>query len=281
MARKRLTITIKDELLDLLDNTIDGSKIRNRSHAFEYLLTKYLIPEATRVLVLTGGNGIKLRPITYEIPKCLIPIHDKPLVEYTFENLKKSNLTDITLSTGRLGDKIEKQFGDGSLYNLDIKYKKVDKKNPGTSYPVYQTKNDFSDKPFVLIYGDVLADIDYLDLIEYHKSHRGIATIALASVEKPSEWGVVDMKGNRIVRFTEKPNKKVKSHLINAGIYVLDPSVFKYIKKDHKMLEKDLFPRLAQEGKLYGYPFEGQWFDVGTPEIYEEVLKKWKGWKNK
>ena len=79
----------------------------------------------------------------------------------------------------------------------------------------------------------------------------------------------------------EKPNKKVKSHLINAGIYVLDPSVFKYIKKDHKMLEKDLFPRLAQEGKLYGYPFEGQWFDVGTPEIYEEVLKKWKGFKNK
>jgi len=279
MTRQRLTITIKNDLLDLLDKTIDGSKIRNRSHAFEYLLTKYLIPEATRVLILTGGAGIKLRPITYEIPKCLISIHNKPLLEHTLENLKKYNLNDITLSIGRLGDKIEKQFASGKAYNLDIKYKKVDKKNPGTSYPVYQTKDDFSDKPFVLIYGDVLADIDYLDLIEFHKSHRGIATMALASVDKPSEWGVVDMQGSRIVKFTEKPNIKVKSHLINAGICVLDPSVFKYLKKDHKMLETDLFPRLALEGKLYGYPFEGQWFDIGTPEIYEKVLKEWKGFK--
>lgn len=276
MVRKRLTITLKQDLLELVDKQVDGSKIRNRSHAIEYILAKNLIPEATRVLILAGGAGIKLRPITYEIPKCLIPIHGRPLLEYTFDTLKKYNLSDIIISLGHLGEKIKNYFQDGTRYNLRINYLEIDKVKKGTVYPVIAAKEQVNGKPFIVIYGDVLADIDYLDLLEFHQNHRGVVTMALASVEVPSIWGVVDMQGSRVVKFQEKPKKKVKSHLINAGIYVFDPSIFNYLNEEQSSLENEVFPHLAKEGKINGYPFEGQWFDVGTPETYEKALKEWK-----
>lgn len=101
--------------------------------------------------------------------------------------------------------------------------------------------------------------------------------MALTSYDKPYEFGVVRLHGNRIVKFTEKPEKgKRISHLINAGLFVCQPEILNYIpKKGKSMLEKDVFPKLVEENKLYGYPFEGQWFDVSTPEVYEEVLKEW------
>jgi len=126
-----------------------------------------------------------------------------------------------------------------------------------------------------VLYGDVLAKIDYLDLVDFHSSQRGVATVALASVEKTAMWGVASVQGNRIFDFVEKPKTKTKSHLINAGIYVLSPEIFKYIPKDARRLEKDVFPRLASEGKLYAYPFESDWYDVSSPEVYEKVLKNW------
>jgi len=276
MTRQRITITLKKDILDLLDNMVDGSKIRNRSHAIEYILTKNLIPTSTNVLVLAGGPGIKLRPITYELPKCLIPIHGRPLLERTFDVLKKNNLKDVLLAVGHLGDKIKKHFGDGSNFNMHITYQDSDGKKLGTILPLISARKKMGNNPFIVIYGDVIADIDYIDLLEFHKSHRGLATMALTSVEAASDWGVVSLQGSRIVNFEEKPKKKVSSHLINAGIYVFNPSIFNYLSKKQRMLEHDLFPRLANEGKLYGYPFEGQWYDVGTPETYEKVIKEWK-----
>ncbi|MCH7492904.1 NDP-sugar synthase [Patescibacteria group bacterium] len=102
--------------------------------------------------------------------------------------------------------------------------------------------------------------------------------MAVTSSDKPYEFGVVRMHGNRIAKFQEKPdNKKGVSHLINAGLFAFTPEIFKYVPKTgYSMLEKDVFPKLIKENKLYGYLFEGQWYDVGTPEIYEEVLKDWK-----
>ena len=276
MTRQRITITLKKDILDLLDNMVDGSKIRNRSHAIEYILTKNLIPSSTKVLVLAGGPGIKLRPITYELPKCLIPIHGRPLLERTFDSLRKSNLKDVLLAVGYLGEKIKSHFGDGAKFNMSITYQDSEGKKLGTVSPLIAARKKMGNSPFIVIYGDVMADIDYIDLLEFHKSHRGLATMALTSVEAASDWGVVSLQGSRIVNFEEKPKTKVSSHLINAGIYVFNPSVFNYLSKKQRMLEHDLFPRLANEGKLYGYPFEGQWYDVGTPETYEKVIKEWK-----
>ena len=100
--------------------------------------------------------------------------------------------------------------------------------------------------------------------------------MVLRSVEIPYTWGVATIEGNRIKDFVEKPKNKTRSHLINAGIYVLSPEVFKYISPKAVRLEQDVFPRLASESKLYAYPFEGQWYDVSTPQVYAEVMKDYK-----
>lgn len=276
MAKQRLTITLDLELLKRLDNIIDGSKIRNRSHAIEFLLSNSLVPKKTKVLILAGGEGVKFRPLTYELPKSLIPIRGKPLLEHTLENLRDLGFSDIYISIGHLGEKIRNYFADGGRLGIKIRY--LEQKGPkrGTAQPVLEAKGYLGDSPFLVVYGDVLTKLNFSDLVEFHNSHKGIATVALASVEKTSMWGVATIQGNRIVDFVEKPKNRTKSHLINAGIYVLSPEIFRYITPQSVRLEKDLFPRLAAEGKLYAYPFEADWYDVSTPKVYAEVLKDWK-----
>lgn len=273
MAKTRLTITLDSAILKRVDSAVDGSKIRNRSHAIEYLLTSCLIPKSTKVLILAGGEGVKFRPLTYELPKSLLPIKDKPLLEHTLRALKDQGFTEVYISVAHLGRKIKDYFGDGARLGIRIKYIEQAETKNGTAQPVLQAKEFFSEEPFLVIYGDVLTELNFLDLLDFHNSHRGIATIALASVEKPSMWGVATIEGNRIKDFVEKPQTKTRSHLINAGIYVLSPEVFKYIGANSTRLEKDVFPRLAREGKLYAYPFESEWYDVSTPQIYAEVIK--------
>lgn len=276
MAKTRLTITLDKDLLKRVDSAIDGSKIRNRSHAIEFLLTSCLLPKPTKVLILAGGEGVKFRPLTYELPKALIPVQGKPLLEHTLLALRNQGLTDVYISIGHLGEKIKDCFGDGRSFGLRITYLMQKDGKQGTAQPLLQAAGYFSDNPFLVIYGDVLTDLNFLDLLDFHNSCRGIGTMALASVEKTAMWGVAVIQGNKIVDFVEKPKIKTKSHLINAGIYVLNPEIFKYVSPASRRLEKDVFPRLAAEGKLCAYPFEHEWYDVSTPEIYEEVLRDWK-----
>ena len=277
MAKVRLTITLDEGLLKRVDRAIDGTKIRNRSHAIESLLKSSLSPTTTKVLILAGGEGVKFRPLTYELPKALIPIRGRPLLEHTLMSLRHQGFSEAIISLGHFGEKIREHFGDGKNFGLRITYLDQARKKQGTAQPVLEAKSVLGeDGSFLVIYGDVLTKLNFSDILDYHSSHRGVATMALASVEKTSMWGVASIQGNRIVDFVEKPQTKTKSHLINSGIYVLNPEVFKYIKNDAVRLEKDVFPRLAQEGKLYAYPFEAEWHDVSTPEVYEKVLKSWK-----
>jgi len=126
-----------------------------------------------------------------------------------------------------------------------------------------------------MLNGDILTDIDLYDFIDFHLKNDGLATIALTPVKDPSRFGVAELKDNRITRFIEKPKTHV-SNLINAGIYVLEPEVIDYVPKGKAMMETDIFPKLAAEGKLFGYPYDGQWFDTGTHESYENAIKNWK-----
>lgn len=273
MSKTRLTITLDENILKRVDAAIDGAKIRNRSHAIEFLLTSCLVPKSTKVLILAGGEGVKFRPLTYEMPKSLLPIKGKPLLEHTINSLEEKGIRDIYISVGHLGEKIKEYFGDGSRFNVRIHYIEQSRKKPGTAQPLLEARDFFAENPFLVIYGDVLTRLDFLDLLDFHNANRGIGTIALASVEKPSMWGVANIQGNKITSFTEKPKAKTRSHLINSGVYVLNPEVFKYISANSQRLEKDLFPRLASEGKLCAYPFEDQWHDVSSPEVYAEVIK--------
>ncbi len=277
MERERLTITLKKEVVNAIDRIVDGAKIRNRSHAIEYMLSKSLFPDQTKVLILTGGEGVKLRPFTYEMPKALLPIHNKPLLQHTIEFMAKSGFKDIIISVGYLGDKIQEYFKDGSGLGIKITYLEQSKKESGTSQPTLQAKKVIGAAPFILWYGDVLAKPDLFDMLEFHKSNKNMVTMGVTSIDKSSDWGVVSLKGSNVIDFSERPGKGANiSHLINAGIYVMNQDIFGQIKPNSKSLEIDVLPKLAKENTLSGYSLAGQWFDVGSLANYEKAVKEWK-----
>lgn len=278
-GRTRLTITLRKDLLPYLDQTIDGEKIRNRSHAIEYILGQHLGPKIRQAIILAGGKGIQMRPLTYEIPKAMIPVQGKPILQHIVESLRKYGINEITIFIGHLGKTTQDHFGDGSKFGVKISYFK-EKEQAGTGGSLRQLKNQLTNA-FILVYGDVLADINYIDFIEFHKTQDSLASVALTSLADPTEFGVASLHGSKIVRFQEKPEENSTfSRLVSAGIYILEPEIIKYISKQgYVSLEQDVFPQLVKKNKLFGYPFEGQWFDVSTPEIYERVIKEWGGKK--
>lgn len=277
MDRVRLTITLKKNLIKSVDKVIDGVKIRNRSHAIEYLLSKTLAPKISQTFILAGGYGVKMRPFTYEMPKCLIPVNNRPILEHIIDRLKEINIKDIIISIDYLGEKIKEYFGDGSKFGVKITYIENDQPS-GTATPLLDAKNILNKNPFLLIHGDVLANVDLVDMINFHESHKGIITMALTSVEDPSAYGAVKLSGSKIMEFREKIGSGPEvSRLINAGIYVVNPTLLDFIpQKKNCYLEKDVFPKLVKNKEIYGYVFAGQWFDVGTPKVYERALKEWK-----
>lgn len=276
MSRDKITITLREDLLKRIDETIDKTRIRNRSHALEYLLTQALKPRVNKAFILAGGKGVKMGPVTKEIPKTMLPIKGKPLLEYQIELLRNSDIRDILILIGHLGERIQYHFGDGSKFGVKIEYLEQKEKEIGTAHALYLARNFLSNNPFLLLYGDVLAEINLKDFIDFHSSANSLATVALSSAEKTSSYGIVRLRGKNIVEFIEKPHKEGSSKVINTGIFCLEPEIFKYLSvKTNLSLERDVFPKLAKEGKLSGYLFEGKWFDIGTPEIYEKAIKEW------
>lgn len=274
--RERLTITLRHDLLQRVDEIIDGARIRNRSHAIEYLLSNSLPPAVQKAFVLAGGAGVKMRPLTYELPKAMLPVGGRPILEHTINLLREHNIRDIIVLVGSLGDKVRNHFGDGANFGVKITYVEEGKRS-GTATPLRKAAQLLRDGPFLLMYGDVLAEINLRDMIAFHEHCGKLATMAVTSVDTPGDWGVVGLQGEKIVAFTEKPHKPGISHNINAGIFVMQPEIIGRVPdRTFAMLEQDVFPTLAKEDKLCGYVFEGKWFDVATPEIYEQVLKEWK-----
>ncbi|TSC97491.1 MAG: mannose-1-phosphate guanyltransferase [Candidatus Berkelbacteria bacterium Licking1014_2] len=279
MTKTKFTISMDEGLLKRVDATVDTIKIRNRSHAVEALLKKALgVHKINTAVIQAGGEGTRLRPFTYELPKPLLPVKNRALMEYPLELLAKYNIRDIIIITGYLGEKVENHFGDGKKWGVRIKYLR-EKKKLGTAGSLRLLKKDLT-APFFLLWADILANINLDDMAQAHFEHRGLATIALATVADPSHFGVVALEGAKITGFVEKPKPGSEpSKLINAGIALLDPQIIKMIPAGFSMIEKDIYPRLVKSGRLVGFPFAGQWFDTGTPAAYEEVLKKWRGIK--
>lgn len=277
-GRERLTITLRKDLLPRIDATVDGARIRNRSHAIEYLITSALKPKSRRGLILAGGSGVKMRPFTYELPKTMIPVKGRPILEYTIEQLLNADVRDIIIVVGHLGEKIRDHFGDGSRFGVKIRYVE-EKTQAGTAAPLRLAETALGNQPFVLVYGDVLIDLNLTDLVEHHVTNGGLATIALTSVKNPSEYGVVKMHGNKVVEFLQKPTgKSGLSHLVWTGVAVCEPNIIDLVPaKGQSALETNVFPKLAEQGNLMGYLFEGQWFDIGTPDVYERALNEWRG----
>lgn len=276
MDRQRLTITLKKDVIRQIDNAIDGVKLRNRSHAIEYHLSKAFGPKINKVLILAGGHGIKMRPFTYEMPKCMIPVCGKPLLEHVIEWIRENNIRHIILSIDYLGAKIKDHFGNGSKFGVKIDYVESDQPT-GTAPPLVKAKKLLGKESFILLHGDVLTNLNLIDLIDFHQSHDELISIALTSVADPSAYGAVKLQGNKIVDFQEKIGKGPEvSRLINAGIYVINPEFINHIPSQiPAYLERDVLPKLVKEGHVCGYVFDSQWFDVSTPEVYGRAVKEW------
>ncbi len=220
-----------------------------------------------RAVILAGGEGTRLKPLTQRRPKPLIPIAGRPCIDFVIRSLIASGFREIVITTAYMSDRLIQTIGDGLDYNASILYS-FEGTPAGTAGAVRRVAN-FIGETFVVAMGDVLADVDFRAMYEFHRERGGVATIALTRVTDPTQYGIaaVDERG-RIVKFREKPKKEEAfSNLANAGIYVLEPEVLDLIPPDQPFdFAKDVFPRLLAKGlPVYGRELEGVWMDIGRP----------------
>ncbi|HRE40316.1 MAG TPA: sugar phosphate nucleotidyltransferase [Ignavibacteria bacterium] len=219
---------------------------------------------------MAGGFGTRLRPLTNEIPKPMVPVVNKPMLEHIFNLLKLHGITDYVMLLYFMPEKIKNFFGDGKEYGVNIKYIVPDS-DYGTAGAVKCAEEYINDK-FIVISGDVLTDFDLSEVAKFHNNKNATATISLYSAENPLQFGIVlTNEEGKIVRFLEKPSSsEVFSDTINTGIYFFNKEIFNYIPKNENYdFSKDLFPKLLNENiPLYGYNCKGYWRDVGNLEEY-------------
>ena len=235
-----------------------------------------------KALVLAGGFGTRLRPLCCTRSKMLFPVATKPLLDWTLERLAESKTTEVVLAVNYMAEAFSQRYGQ-KAYGMKIHHSRDSYSAPktitsfrgplSTAGPIKRAERLIGrEEPFLVLNGDILTNINYAELMKEHKENRdATATIALYKVEDPSRYGVAEMTtNNHIKRFVEKPPRgKAPSSLINAGIYVLDPEIFDYIPERKPVsIERQIFPKLAREGKLYGHEFHGLWIDIGEPADY-------------
>jgi NDP-sugar pyrophosphorylase family protein len=223
-----------------------------------------------KALILAGGFGTRLRPLSCTRPKLMFPIANRPLLDWTLERLAASGVKEVVLAVNYMAHVLKNYYGT-TQYEMKISYSH-ETKPLGTAGPIKKAEQLIGrDSPFFVLNGDILSEIDYQALLKAHQENGATATITLLAVSDPSRFGVVEIdSSNRIHRFVEKPKPgETPSNLINAGVYALDPSVFTYIKPNEKVsMEREVFPVLAKEGKLFGYRCDKLWIDIGKPADY-------------
>lgn len=224
-----------------------------------------------KALILAGGFGTRLRPLSCTRPKLMFPVANKPLIDWILDNLSKSGVKKVILAVNYGAGKLLRHVGKSS-FGMTVQYS-FETKPLGTGGPVKKAEDLLrdGDDPFFVLNGDVLSSIDYKALFQFHKSHGAKATIALHEAEDPSRFGVVESNAkHQILRFVEKPKlEEAPSKLINAGVYVLDQSIIDLISPETKTsMEHEIFPHLVNKGELFGQRFDGMWIDIGTPDDY-------------
>jgi mannose-1-phosphate guanylyltransferase len=227
----------------------------------------------SKAVILVGGPGTRLQPLTDNLPKSLVPVLNRPVMEHTIAYLKSFGVDDIALTLSYLPDSIKQVFGDGRSFGVDIAYYLEDPPL-GTAGAVKNT-GERLDGTFFVLNGDIFTDLDLNEMLAFHRERKAMATIALSYVDDPSAYGVVEMdETRRVKRFIEKPPlAEATSQWINAGTYILEPAVLEHIPAGrHYMFEKGLFPRILELGlPVYGFPYRGYWLDMGTPAKYFTV----------
>lgn len=227
-----------------------------------------------QALILAGGKGTRLRPLTVYTPKPVVPICNRPFLLYQIDTLRRAGITDITLSLSYQPFKIEQQLGDGTDFGVKITYT-VEPQPMGTA-GAYKFAEDLIREPTVVFNGDIVTDLDLESVIREHDARKATATIVLAPVENPASYGLVEThEDGRVRRFLEKPKPdEISVNTINAGTYILDPKVLDVIPAGENFsFEYGVFPELLKRGEnFYAHvPSSAYWIDIGTPARYLQV----------
>lgn len=227
-----------------------------------------------KAVIMAGGSGSRLRPLTCHLPKPMVPVINKPMSEHIVKLLKKHDFNDIIFTLHYLPQAISDYFGDGSEWDLRIRYATEEGKPLGTAGCV-KAIQDLLDETFIVISGDGLTDIDLTKAINYHKEMKSKATLVLKRVENPLDYGVVITdKTGKILRFVEKPGaSEIFSDTVNTGIYILEPEVLRYVVMGREQdFSNDLFPLLLLRNEpMFGYVADGYWCDIGNLTVYRQA----------
>jgi NDP-sugar pyrophosphorylase family protein len=272
--KERITLTLDSELLKQIDQKVDGFHIKNRSHAIELLVLKAMQANiAKHAIILAAGEKkyLKKHP---GIPIGMLPVHNRPIIEHLIDLFRRHNIRDILIGVCYDKEQIIQYFGNGGRFGVKIRYIEEDK--PSGTSTILKKARPYLSGSFFITNSDELKDVNLSDMFNVHKENNALATIALTTVEDPKSYGVVYVDGMRIKDFQEKPGAQNRSRLVNAGLYLMELEVLDMIPEKVTMLY-DFFPVLAEQNKLIGYPFSGQWYDISGEDELKKAQLDWKG----
>lgn len=236
-----------------------------------------------KAIILAGGEGTRLRPVTWEIPKPLLSVGRKPIINYLIDLFSAHDISEVMVVI-RPHDKDEfawwKARWGNSFNGVNVSLSEEVQPMGTFGQWVHALQSWTGKEPFILTNGDELKEMDLTAMADFHAKSGGLATVALVKVSNPSEYGVAVLHGSHIREFIEKP-KDPPSEFISSGLYIIDPKVAEYVgdavanNQRFLMVEKDLFPKLAKDGKLIAYHAGGRWYDCGNFERWEKAIKEW------
>ncbi|MEK6807663.1 MAG: nucleotidyltransferase family protein [Nanoarchaeota archaeon] len=223
----------------------------------------------TQAVILVGGLGTRLKAVVSDVPKPMAPINNAPFLEYQINYIKSQGIKEIILATHYMHEKIENYFKDGAKLGVKIKYSR-EPELLGTGGAL-KLAQKFINGKFLLANGDTYFNCELNTIETCHEKSKAIGTIALASVSDTERFGLaITDSNNNIVKFVEKGQPIPGENKINTGIVMLSPEIFDYIPEGKVSLEKNIYPKLIAEGKLFGVAMPGRFIDIGLPESYEE-----------
>ena len=224
-----------------------------------------------KVVIMAGGEGRRLRPLTNQCPKPMLRLGNKPILEKIIENCMSSGFREFYISVNYLGSQISDYFGDGSQWGASIHY--LHEQQPlGTAGALSLIEDNLS-FPFLVLNADVLTDIDYERVIAFHQEENATLTVCVHEYETKIPFGVVGLDGTRVLSLTEKP---VRRDFINSGVYVLNPGLLSFVPKNQMFNMTDLIEKTLLRGvKVSGFPIHEYWLDVGHPQSFELALERW------
>lgn len=229
-----------------------------------------------KLVLMAGGKGERLYPLTKEVPKPMLPLDGKPVLEHTIEWAKKQGLKDIIICSGYLANVIEEYFGNGEKFGVRIQYS-IEKEPLGTAGPLRQAKELIGDDNFIMLHADVLCQINAQPLMDFHLKNNALCTLVIHKSSHPEDSDLIETgNSGRVVKFWKKPHsEKPNTELGNSGMHVFSSKIFDFIPEGKYSMEKELLPKIVEvKEQVYGYHTEEYLKDMGTFERISQVEEK-------